>query len=425
MTPNQVYNLMNALERNEVGYFYDDEQPFAVGTNAVLEINSTTEGGGKVVFCNRIGKKAGADNIYAGFVYKLGNKYYATTPPKFNPVMPSNKGIAIELTRGIVYVVGDDGKLHEFIPTATTSANGLMSSSDKNKTDNAMQRAGIGYFNGTVYPEDKTIETEIGSTTNKDGEILFCKHITNRLLGTKAGFVYRTGKIQSEYKYFNEAPHDPDNPYLLMPSTDGIAINLSDGCAYVVNSDGELKKLIPKATTSAAGLLSKEDKTKLENYATTFEENPEASDSAKGLMTPEHVNKLNESIKYVVGYFNDSLIMLDGRNIVLQPESPTNTNGEVIFCNRIGWVEQTKIPFAGFVYRVKELSKNKYYSIEAGLPSGALKNPAPFKGGIAINLTNGYTYAVQSNGELRELMSPSILNKIDALEQRISALEGN
>ena len=128
MTPNMVSELESALPRYEVGYFSAVEH-FDEGTNAVLEDRSTTATNGKVVFCNRIGATAGAAITWAGFVYKVGTKYYQAAPGAFKPAMPSNYGIAINITDGCAYVVGTDGELNKFIPVGTTSQPGLMPTS--------------------------------------------------------------------------------------------------------------------------------------------------------------------------------------------------------------------------------------------------------------------------------------------------------
>ena len=128
MTADMVSELESALPRYEVGYFSAVEH-FDEGTNAVLQQQSTTATNGKVVFCNRIGDTAGASITWAGFVYKVGLKYYRAAPGAFKPAMPSDKGIAINITDGCAYVVGSDGELQKFIPVATTSQPGLMPTS--------------------------------------------------------------------------------------------------------------------------------------------------------------------------------------------------------------------------------------------------------------------------------------------------------
>lgn len=140
MTPNMVSELESALPRYEVGYFSSVEH-FDEGTNAVLEDRSTTATNGKVVFCNRIGDTAGAAITYAGFVYKVGLKFYRAAPGAFKPAMPSDKGIAINITDGCAYVVGADGELCEFIPVATTAWPGLMPTSAYQRLNTLTQQA--------------------------------------------------------------------------------------------------------------------------------------------------------------------------------------------------------------------------------------------------------------------------------------------
>lgn len=140
MTPNMVSELDSALPRYEVGYFSAVEH-FDEGTNAVLEDRSTTATNGKVVFCNRIGDTAGAAFTYAGFVYKVGTKYYQAAPGAFKPAMPSDNGIAINITDGCAYVVGTDGELNEFIPVATTARPGLMPTSAYQRLNTLTQQA--------------------------------------------------------------------------------------------------------------------------------------------------------------------------------------------------------------------------------------------------------------------------------------------
>ena len=140
MTPNMVSELESALPRYEVGYFSAVEH-FDEGTNAVLEDRSTTSTNGRVVFCNRIGDREGASITWAGFVYKVGLKFYRAAPGAFKPVMPSDKGIAINLSDGCAYVVGTDGELNEFIPVATTNRPGLMPTSAYQRLNTLTQQA--------------------------------------------------------------------------------------------------------------------------------------------------------------------------------------------------------------------------------------------------------------------------------------------
>lgn len=134
MTPAQVADLDNALLRAEVGYFSGIET-FAEGTNAVLEIQSTTSTAGTVVFCNRIGTSAGASITSAGFAYKVGGKYYAAAPGAYPKPMPARGGIALNTTDGHAYVLTAEGTLEKLLPVATTSQSGLLSATDKGLLD--------------------------------------------------------------------------------------------------------------------------------------------------------------------------------------------------------------------------------------------------------------------------------------------------
>ena len=68
MIPAQVADLDNAVLRVEVGYFSGIET-FAEGTNAVVEIQSTTSTAGTVVYCNRMAGMAGSSLAKGGFAY--------------------------------------------------------------------------------------------------------------------------------------------------------------------------------------------------------------------------------------------------------------------------------------------------------------------------------------------------------------------
>lgn len=117
MTPAQVADLDNAVLRAEVGYFSGIET-FAEGTNAVVEIQSTTSTAGTVVYCNRMAGTAGSSLAKGGFAYKVGTKYYAAAPGAFARPMPRRGGIAINLSDGCAYVLDSDGELHKFMPGA-------------------------------------------------------------------------------------------------------------------------------------------------------------------------------------------------------------------------------------------------------------------------------------------------------------------
>ena len=168
MTPDMVSELESALPRYEVGYFSAVEN-FDEGTNAVLQQQSTTATNGKVVFCNRIGDSEGAPITWAGFVYKVGLKYYKAAPGAFKPTMPSDKGIAINITDGCAYVVGTDGELQKFIPVATTSQPGLMPTSAYQRLNTLTQQANnihlidLGTFDTMIAAENAAKAQEICS----------------------------------------------------------------------------------------------------------------------------------------------------------------------------------------------------------------------------------------------------------------------
>ena len=79
------------------------------------------------------------------------------------------------------------------------------------------------------------------STTSTAGKVVYCNRIAG-MAGSdlaKGAFAYKVGT-----KYYYAAPGAFARP---MPRRGGIAINLSDGCAYVLDSDGELNKFMPGA----------------------------------------------------------------------------------------------------------------------------------------------------------------------------------
>ena len=140
MTANQVSDLMNALARVKVGYF-NGARYWAEGKNAVLEKKSTIDTSGQVLWCDKIGATEGASFTYPGFVYNVGNKFYAAAPGDFLRPMPSPNGIALNISDGSSYVFGADGGLYEFIPVATTNRPGLMPTSAYQRLNTLTQQA--------------------------------------------------------------------------------------------------------------------------------------------------------------------------------------------------------------------------------------------------------------------------------------------
>lgn len=137
----------------------------------------------------------------------------------------------------------DKKKLDACVTTgANLSKAGLMTPAQVADLDNAVLRAEVGYFSGIeTFAEGTNAVVEIQSNTSTAGTVVYC----NRMAGTagsslaKGGFAYKVGT-----KYYAAAPGAFARP---MPRRGGIAINLSDGCAYVLDSDGELHKFMPGA----------------------------------------------------------------------------------------------------------------------------------------------------------------------------------
>ena len=83
-------------------------------------------------------------------------------------------------------------------------------------------------------------------------------------------------------KYYNAFKESSEYNKNLKPRTDRMYYNDADGLLYFSN-DGESLKGFS---------LTEEERAKLNDYAATFEENPPATDSKFGLMSPDHVRRL-------------------------------------------------------------------------------------------------------------------------------------
>lgn len=152
------------------------------------------------------------------------------------------------------------------------------------------------------------------------------------------------------------------------------------------------KATLPEASISAAGLLSADDKKKLNACVTT-----DASYTARGLMTAAQVADLDNAMQRAeVGYFSAIETFAEGTNAVLEQQSTTSTAGTVVFCNRIGHSAGASLTWAGFAYKVG----GKYY---AAAP-GAYPKPMPSRGGIALNTTDGNAYVLTAEGTLEKLL---------------------
>lgn len=171
------------------------------------------------------------------------------------------------------------------------------------------------------------------------------------------------------------------------------------------------------ATTSAAGLMTAADKKKLDACVTT-----DANLSKAGLMTPAQVADLdNALLRDEVGYFSDIETFDEGTNAVWEIQSTTSTAGKVVYCNRIAGSAGSSLAKGAFAYKVG----TKYYYAAPG----AFARPMPRRGCIAINLSDGCAYVLDSDGELQKfvpvcttslpgLMPTSAYQKLNTLTQQ-------
>ena len=156
----------------------------------------------------------------------------------------------------------DKKKLDACVTTdATYSARGLMTAQQVSALDGAAQRTAFGVFEGTaIVAEGSAVVPETSSTTSTAGKIVFVTRIgmTPTATVTRGGFLYQVGT-----KYYMAAPSAYGKP---MPMDNGLAISTQDGCAYYLNGD-HLVKAIPVATTSQSGLMSSAVYSKLNTLA--------------------------------------------------------------------------------------------------------------------------------------------------------------
>lgn len=182
------------------------------------------------------------------------------------------------------------------------------------------------------------------------------------------------------------------------------------------------KATLPEASPSTPGLLSTADKKKLDDCVTS-----PATTSAAGLMTANQVSELENALARVkVGYFSEARYWVEGKNAVLEKESTIDTSGKVLWCDKIGDTEGASFTYPGFVYNVGK----KFY---AAAPGDFLL-PMPSPNGIAIKLSDGSSYVFGADGGLHEfipvattnrpgLMPTSVLQRLASIEMRLSALE--
>ena len=163
------------------------------------------------------------------------------------------------------------------------------------------------------------------------------------------------------------------------------------------------------ATTSAAGLMTASDKKKLDACVTTG-----ANLSKAGLMIPAQVADLENAVLRVeVGYFSDIETFDEGTNAVWEMQSTTSTAGKVVYCNRIAGMAGSDLAKGAFAYKVG----TKYYYAAPG----AFARPMPRRGGIAINLSDGCAYVLDSDGELNKFMPGAHLIDLGTFDTMLAA----
>ena len=163
------------------------------------------------------------------------------------------------------------------------------------------------------------------------------------------------------------------------------------------------------ATTSAAGLMTASDKKKLDACVTTG-----ANLSKAGLMIPAQVADLDNAVLRVeVGYFSDIETFDEGTNAVWEIQSTTSTAGKVVYCNRIAGMAGSDLAKGAFAYKVG----TKYYYAAPG----AFARPMPRRGGIAINLSDGCAYVLDSEGELHKFMPGAHLLDLGTFDTMLAA----
>ena len=163
------------------------------------------------------------------------------------------------------------------------------------------------------------------------------------------------------------------------------------------------------ATTSAAGLMTAADKKKLDACVTTG-----ANLSKAGLMIPAQVADLDNAVlRAEVGYFSDIETFDEGTNAVWEIQSTTSTAGKVVYCNRIAGMAGSDLAKGAFAYKVG----TKYYYAAPG----AFARPMPRRGGIAINLSDGCAYVLDSEGELHKFMPGAHLLDLGTFDTMLAA----
>lgn len=167
---------------------------------------------------------------------------------------------------------------------------------------------------------------------------------------------------------------------------------------------------VPMATTGQHGFMDKADKSKLDSYAGTFATNPVATTSLPGLMGKDDKTHLNNTLFRGVYWFDGE----EDNITAVTPEqvSTTTTGGKILFVKKVNDIGGTIV--SRFLYKVNL----KYYT---AAPSSVGKVPGRLDG-IYISNLGGGIFVVDTNNEL-QCISQGIADSIDALSQRVAALE--
>ena len=133
MTAMQVSFLDGAAQRTAFGVF-EETVIVEEGAAVVLEQETAKSPNGRIVFVNRIGLTTTSTITHAGFLYRVGSKYYMDAHSGYGKPMPFDNGMAISTVDGCAYYIDGD-QLVKAIPVATTSQSGLLSVEDKGLLD--------------------------------------------------------------------------------------------------------------------------------------------------------------------------------------------------------------------------------------------------------------------------------------------------
>lgn len=117
-----------------------------------------------------------------------------------------------------------------------------------------------------------------GVTIEQQGTMLY----RSIVFDTESKVFLACNFVQFNAKYYNAFDKSEEYNKDLKPRTDRLYYNTNDGMLYFSEDGESLKELT----------LTDADRAKLKEYAATFAQNPVATESTNGLMSPEHVQKI-------------------------------------------------------------------------------------------------------------------------------------